>query len=178
MTKIPFIATLLVALSLSQPMNAQQYNFNEVSYTPQSTTFRLVAPSAAKRVVVRVYDHDYTTAGQKPKARKMKLTGTDSWALTLKGDLKGKYYTFEVTTKEASKVQQAAGKATRGAIAHGETPGVFAKAVGVNGRRGAIVDLRGLAARPTAAGRHHRQLGDLRDAPPRLLHRRLVGPQP
>ncbi len=142
MTKIPFIATLLVALSLSQPMNAQQYNFNEVSYTPQSTTFRLVAPSAAKRVVVRVYDHDYTTAGQKPKARKMKLTGTDSWALTLKGDLKGKYYTFEVTTKEASKVQQAAGKATRGAIAHGETPGVFAKAVGVNGRRGAIVDLR------------------------------------
>ena len=39
----------------------------------------------------------------------------------LKGDLKGKFYTFD--------------------IGKGETPGTFAKAVGVNGNRGAIVDL-------------------------------------
>jgi len=51
----------------------------------------------------------------------MKRNGQDRWTASVKGDLKGKYYTFD--------------------ISRGETPGVFAKAVGVNGQRGAVVDL-------------------------------------
>lgn len=51
----------------------------------------------------------------------MKKMGDERWEATVKGDLKGKFYTFD--------------------IGKGETPGTFAKAVGVNGNRGAIVDL-------------------------------------
>lgn len=51
----------------------------------------------------------------------MKKMGDERWGATVKGDLKGKFYTFD--------------------IGKGETPGTFAKAVGVNGNRGAIVDL-------------------------------------
>lgn len=51
----------------------------------------------------------------------MKKLGDERWEATVKGDLKGKFYTFD--------------------IGKGETPGTFAKAVGVNGNRGAIVDL-------------------------------------
>lgn len=50
----------------------------------------------------------------------MKKLGDERWEATVKGDLKGKFYTFD--------------------IGKGETPGTFAKAVGVNGNRGAIVD--------------------------------------
>lgn len=51
----------------------------------------------------------------------MKSVGKDRWEATVKGDLKGKFYTFDM------------GK--------GECPGTFAKAVGVNGNRGAIIDM-------------------------------------
>ena len=56
----------------------------------------------------------------------MKRTGTDQWTADIPGDLKGLYYTFQVQT---------------GRKAMQETPGVFAKAVAVNGRRAAIVDM-------------------------------------
>ena len=56
----------------------------------------------------------------------MKRTGNDTWTADIPGDLKGLFYTFQVQT--GRKVMQ-------------ETPGVFAKAVAVNGRRAAIVDM-------------------------------------
>ncbi len=59
--------------------------------------------------------------GKAYKTLKMKKMGDERWGATVKGDLKGKFYTFD--------------------IGKGETPGTFAKAVGVNGNRGAIVDL-------------------------------------
>ena len=61
--------------------------------------------------------------GGKPiKTVQMRRTAeTDLWQAEVKGNLLGKYYTFDM------------GK--------GECPGVFAKAVGVNGQRGAIVNL-------------------------------------
>ena len=45
----------------------------------------------------------------------------DIWTAAVKGDLMGRFYTFD--------------------MGRGECPGVFAKAVGVNGKRGAIVTL-------------------------------------
>lgn len=56
----------------------------------------------------------------------MKPRGKNLWGLAVSGDLKGCFYTFEVFTPQSN----------------GETPGVFAKAVGINGRRGAIISLR------------------------------------
>ena len=99
---------------------AQDFSFDEVSYTPESTTFKLFAPGDAKKVRLRLYQK-----GLEGKARKtLNLTkvGDDLWSVTVKGDLMGKFYTFD--------------------IGKGECPGVFAKAVGVNGRRGAIIDLK------------------------------------
>lgn len=94
-----------------------QTTFNEVSYSREKTTFTLNAPKAA---TIRIYDSVDQT---KPvKTVKMKKVSTDRWEATVKGDLMGKFYTFD--------------------IGRGETPGVFAKAVGVNGRRGAIIDLQ------------------------------------
>ena len=97
---------------------AQSFDFNEVDCGPEATTFQLFAPATAKRVVVRIYNEGI---GGKPiKTVKMKME-EGVWQATVKGNLLGKFYTFDM------------GK--------GECPGVFAKAVGVNGQRGAIVNL-------------------------------------
>ena len=100
--------------------HAQGFDFNEVVCNPEATTFQLFAPATAKRVVVRIYNDGM---GGKPiKTVKMKRTEqTEVWKAEIKGNLMGKFYTFDM------------GK--------GECPGVFAKAVGVNGQRGAIVNL-------------------------------------
>lgn len=98
--------------------NAQQ-KFKEVDYNTQSTTFKLIAPDDAKKVVVRLYNAGMN--GKPAKTVKMLCQGNDTWTATIDGDLNGKFYTFDA--------------------GHGETPGVFATAVGVNGRRGAIIDM-------------------------------------
>ena len=96
---------------------AQNFKFDEVTYTPQQTTFQLFAPADAKKVVVRIYKD-----GQGGKALKtIKMTQKDGiWTATVAGDLMNKFYTFD--------------------MGRGECPGVFAKAVGINGKRGAIID--------------------------------------
>ena len=113
------IIAALTASILPTSLNAQQ-TFNEMMYSKEKTMFVLNAPTAAKSsVTIRLYKD-----GQKGKAYKtlkMKKMGDERWGATVKGDLKGKFYTFD--------------------IGKGETPGTFAKAVGVNGNRGAIVDL-------------------------------------
>ena len=97
--------------------NVETVLFNEVEYSETKTVFHLNAPKTAK---IRIYA---TASASKPeKTVKMKKIGTDRWEATVKGDLKHKFYTFD--------------------IGEGETPGTFAKAVAVNGRRGAIVDMR------------------------------------
>ncbi|MGP1554189.1 MAG: type I pullulanase [Prevotella intermedia] len=99
-------------------MTAQAQNvFNEVSYSPKQTTFKLNAP---KKPTLRIYEEG--RGGKVEKKIKMKQTSENVWETTISGDLKGKFYTFD--------------------IGRGETPGVFAKAVGINGKRGAIVDMQ------------------------------------
>ena len=61
--------------------------------------------------------------------KSMKRVGAGKWQLTVKNDLKGKYYLFGVYNNAQPDL----------------TPGVFAKAVGVNGQRGAIIDLKDTA---------------------------------
>ena len=107
----------LVSLLLPKTMAAQ--TFQEVSYTPQQTQFSLFAPNDAKKVTVRIYNQGKD--GKAVKTVKMLRTGNEQWQATVKGDLMGKFYTFD--------------------IGKGECPGVFAKAVGVNGKRGAIIEM-------------------------------------
>ena len=101
------IFTALTATILPTALTAQTV-FNEMTYSKGQTVFQLNAPTAAK---IRIYK-----SGQGGKAN-----GKDHWEATVKGDLAGKFYTFDM------------GK--------GECPGTFAKAVGVNGNRGAIIDM-------------------------------------
>ena len=122
------LMTLLTTLTTTVDVPAASvasidFDFNEMEYTPHQTTFQLFAPATAKSVKVRIYNKGI--GGKAVRTVKMKCTATVGspealWTATVKGDLMGKYYTFDV--------------------GYGETPGVFARAVGVNGQRGAIID--------------------------------------
>lgn len=114
---------LLVALLLLSGLATAQNVFNEMAYTPEATTFRLFAPCSSKPVV-RLYATG-EARGEKPlKTISMKAVAPARWEVRVKGNLKGRFYTFAIKP------------------GMGETPGVFAKAVGVNGNRGAIIDMR------------------------------------
>ena len=112
------ILLIMLMTMTTAAIHSQDFNFDEVTYTPEATTFRLFAPADAKKVTVRIY-HD--GLGSKVlKTVKMSLS-EGIWQATVKGDLMGRFYTFD--------------------MGMGECPGVFAKAVGVNGKRGAIIDM-------------------------------------
>ena len=114
---------LLVALLLLSGLATAQNVFNEMAYTPDATTFRLFAPCSSKPVV-RLYATG-EARGEKPlKTISMKAVAPDRWEVRVKGNLKGRFYTFAIKP------------------GMGETPGVFAKAVGINGDRGAIIDMK------------------------------------
>ena len=106
-------------LCIAAAVQSQNFCFNEVAYTPEATTFGLFAPNDVKKVTLRIYNQGKD--GKAVKTVKMSRIGNEQWSATVKGDLMGKFYTFD--------------------IGKGECPGVFAKAVGVNGKRGAIIDL-------------------------------------
>lgn len=116
-------AAIILAM-LSIPVHAQDFKFDELTYTKETSSFKLNAPSKAKSVKVYIYDQG--VGGEAIQTVKMKRTGTDLWTADVKGDLKGKFYTFQVQTRKQTMK---------------ETPGVFAKAVAVNGRRAAVVDM-------------------------------------
>ncbi len=108
---------LFILMIVATAARAQDFDFNEMEYTPEQTTFRLFAPAKAKGVKVRIYNQGL--GGKAVKTVSMKYVG-GLWTATVRGDLLNKFYTFD--------------------MGRGETPGVFAKAVGVNGRRGAIIN--------------------------------------
>lgn len=114
------VSTLFLSSSLIA--SAQDFNFDEINYSPARTVFKLFAPGKAKNVELNVYAKGDVAVDPKPVVKKrMRRLGDNLWTVELKGDQKGKFYTFN--------------------IGKGETPGVFAKAVGVNGKRGAIIDM-------------------------------------
>lgn len=110
-----FFMTALAALSFHSSVHAGEA-FDEMTYTPEQTVFKLNAPV---RPVLRLYNAG--TGGKLVKTVKLRSAGKNLWAATVKGDLKGRFYTFD--------------------MGRGQTPGVFAKAVGVNGARGAVIDM-------------------------------------
>ncbi len=123
------LLTVLTALFISYSSYAQDFDFQECVVTPQQTTFRLFAPAEAKKVKVRLYAQG---EGGKPfKTLKMKYVN-GIWTATVKnkkGIPYGTFYTFSIGGSNNPDTWR-------------ETPGVFAKAVGVNGKRAAIIDMQ------------------------------------
>ena len=93
----------------------------EMSYTPEKTSFELWAPTA-ESAVVRLYNGD-TMAEEIT----MQRGEHGLWNAEAEGDKKGMYYAFQVTI-DGNKLK--------------ETAGIFARALDVNGNRGAIIDMR------------------------------------
>ena len=95
----------------------------ELSVDAQGTHFKLWSPKA-QEVMLNLYEDGHT--GTPYKEVKMTFDPqTGVWSANEAGQLYGKFYTFKV--KQNDKWLQ-------------ETPGVWAKAVGVNGSRAAIID--------------------------------------
>ena len=125
-----FLLPLLCSLTLLPTLKAQDttypvYTGNDlgVIFTPKETKVRIWAPTAAA-MVMKLYDEGMGGTPVRTDSLKKDVAGT--WVLTLPGDWKNKYYTFQ---------------ALNGARWSNEVPDIYAKAVGVNGNRGMIVSL-------------------------------------
>jgi pullulanase len=101
------------------------YNGNDlgVTYSPSKTLFKIWAPTASA-VKLRLYAAG--DGGTPTQTVQLNKSDQGVWELTINQDLKDQYYTFQVNIN--SKWLQ-------------ERPDIYAKAVGVNGKRGMVVDL-------------------------------------
>ncbi len=94
----------------------------ELKVDNSGTHFTLWSPKA-EAVRVNIYDTDRNTPAV--ASYQMKKSDNGTWRVTVPEQLYGKFYTFNVTV---------------GGKELAETPGVWAKAVGTNGHRAAIID--------------------------------------
>ena len=116
----------LVTLSQSKSEEYAVYEGNDlgVTYTARQTVFKIWAPTAS---AVKLNLYKAGAGGKAMKTYVMSKQRQGVWQSKIISDLKNVYYTFEV---------QHDGKWL------GETPDIYAKAVGVNGARGMVVDMR------------------------------------
>ena len=116
------LVAIIMALLVPQSINAR----TGVNYGPSASAFSVETNDDAQQVKLRIYNDGL--GGKPVKTINMKRDPSSKtlWQASVKGDLKGKFYTFDV--KYNGKFR-------------GECPGIWATAVGVNGKRGAIVDM-------------------------------------
>ena len=94
-----------------------------VSYEEDKTKFKIWSP-AASNVKVNIYAND---DDQKPEFTKsLTSLNNGAWGVTINRDLLGKYYTFQVLQNDKWL---------------SEAPDPYAIAVGVNGKKGMVIDL-------------------------------------
>ena len=99
-------------------------SLTEMEYTPEVTNFTLWAPTADE---VRLMLFDAGDGGHAYETVSMVSDKEGTWTAKVEKDLIGKFYTFNVKIKDKWL---------------GDTPGINAKAVGVNGKRAAIIDMK------------------------------------
>lgn len=92
-------------------------------YSPRKTTFKIWSP-VAQQVKVNIYAYGH--GDNLLESYFMKPADHGTWVLRLKGDYKGKYYTYQVRINDTFL---------------NETPGIYATAVGVNGKRAMVLDM-------------------------------------
>ena len=97
-------------------------SLTEMEYTPLATKFFLWSPTAEE---VRLMLYDAGEGGHAYETVKMELGENGTWTTSVDKDLLGKYYAFNVKINDKWQ---------------GDTPGINAHAVGVNGKRAAIID--------------------------------------
>lgn len=101
----------------------RQGSLTEMEYSPELTRFYLWSPTADE---VKVMLFEDGAAGHAYETIDMTLGDEGTWSAEKNGDLLGKFYTFNVKID---------GKWL------GDTPGINAHAVGVNGKRAAIINM-------------------------------------
>ena len=116
------LVTIIMALLVPQSLIAR----TGVTYGSGASTFSVETNENAQQVKLRIYEDG--EGGKPVNTIEMKRDKANStlWQATVDGDLKGLFYTFDV--KYGGKFR-------------GECPGVWATAVGVNGKRAAIIDM-------------------------------------
>lgn len=106
---------------IEYPMPMEE--IKELSYSAEQSIFKLWSPNADD-VILRIYSEG--AGGVALKTLNMKRQPEGLWKIVVKEDLKGLFYTFSI--KEKGKWRP-------------ECPGIFAKAVGINGHRAAILKM-------------------------------------
>lgn len=99
-------------------------SLTEMEYTPAFTRFTLWAPTADE---VRLMLFESGDGGHAFETIPLEAGEEGTWSTVVNKDLQGKFYTFNVKVNDKWL---------------GDTPGINAKAVGVNGKRAAIIDMR------------------------------------
>lgn len=97
------------------------------TYTPESTTFKVWAPSA-EQVLLKLYSTGsfYEEGAQVLGIKQMLFDAVSGvWSATIDGDLNKIYYTYVIKTEKGTH----------------ETQDVYSKAVGVNSQRSEVVDM-------------------------------------
>lgn len=104
--------------------NLFSYNGDDLGlrYTPERSVFCLWAPTSQEAELVIYSSWEGEAELKLPMTREAKGT----WRVTVEGDLEGKFYTYRVRLGEQ----------------WNEAVDPYARAVGVNGDRGAILDMR------------------------------------
>jgi pullulanase, type I len=129
--KLAVIGLTAVTVSGCSPGGYESYdeypvrsdNLLEMKYNPDSTSFMLWSPTA-EDVRVMIYEEGEGGSPQKTLTLLQDKEGT--WRGKIEGDWKNNFYAFNIKIDD-----------------HwlGETQGINARAVGVNGNRGAIIDM-------------------------------------
>lgn len=119
-------------LDFKEPLNMgtldqQAYTGNDLGavYTKDKTVFKVWAPTASE-VALNLYREGKKDAGSPYEIKTMTFNSVNGvWSVEVGGDLKGVYYTYSVTVDGQTN----------------ETVDIYAKAAGLNGDRGMVVDL-------------------------------------
>ena len=126
MKQLFFTALFSMATLCSMAQKALVGDGGHYDAATNKTQFCFIAAPDAKKPVLRLYKEGQ---GGKPvrTVRLKKLPPFDyGWIATLRGDWRGFYYTLDISGNKKQWV---------------ETPGIGARAVGVNGKRGFVVDM-------------------------------------
>lgn len=94
----------------------------EMHYSPSKTSFAVWAPTAEE---ARVLIYDQPTGGHASQTVKMEMDKEGTWHAAVSEKLDGKYYVFNIKIDGTWL---------------GDTPGINARAVGINGDRAAIIN--------------------------------------
>ena len=122
MKRFLLLVTVMAAIISCNTTKRREAVFRECIYTPELTSFSVWAADA-DAVELRLYSD--MSAGAEVIG--MAKDSHGMWRAKIHRDIRGYYYTFRTRT---------------GDVWNEESPGIFAKAVGINGDKAAVVDMR------------------------------------